>query len=144
MRRRIYTTLVILLSVASIAVATFVAAQNQATQKAKPAAQKRKPSPQAANANRRAATPQRNANSAAPVRAADLNRAPQPAVMMPLYQRNIFGVSASVARPYSIALGNILRSRRNIERPRLHLHAARLSKGCLNSTSRKRDARICD
>lgn len=129
MRRRIYTTLIILLSVASIAVATFVAAYNQAPQSARTTAQKRKPSPQAGNANRRPRTAQRNANRAAPVRAADASRAPQPAVDDALYtNETFFGVSASVARPYSIALGNITALAAKYPKDaRLHLHAARLS-----------------
>src|SRR3954468_4313116 len=125
MRKRIFLTVAIVLSVASLAVATLFAqraaqraktstpnaAGGQATAKGKPPA----------NRNQSAAT--------APLRQPDPNRAPQAAVDEALYTKEeFFGTQASVARPYAPALervGTLL-----VQYPkdaRLHLHAARLS-----------------
>lgn len=125
MRKRIFSTVVIVLSVASIAVATFVA--QRAAQRAKTSTSSTAAGQAAtkgkATANRNAAAPP------APLRQPDPNRAPQKAVDEALYtSEEFFGTQATVARPYTAALervGGLL-----VQYPKdahLHLHAARLS-----------------
>src|SRR6185295_1696695 len=105
MRKRIFSTVVIVLSVASIAVATLVA--QRAAQRAKtstpPAA-----GGQAATKGKKPAA-NRNASTAqAPLRQPDPNRAPQAAVDEALYtNEEFFGTQASVARPYGVALERV-------------------------------------
>lgn len=128
MPRRIYSTIVIVLSLASVVGATFFATQKAASQKTGAAAQKSRAA-QAASRQRPAAG-QRNANApAAPVRAADPNRAPQAAVDDALYaNEEFFSVQASVARPYAVALERVATLLAQYPKDsRLHLHAARLS-----------------
>src|SRR6185369_5503617 len=94
MRKRIYSTIAIVLSLASIAVATFVVAQKTASTRraAKKSTSQRAPRRGAA-ARQRTATP-----PASPVRAADPNRAPQNLVDDALYtNEEFFGTQASVA-----------------------------------------------
>ncbi|MEN3336044.1 MAG: hypothetical protein V7641_5409, partial [Blastocatellia bacterium] len=125
MRKRIFSTIVIVLSVASIAVATFVAQR---------AAQRAKTSTSSATGGQAAtkgkATANRNQSAAqVPLRQPDPNRAPQTAVDEALYtNEEFFGTQASVARPYAVALervGGLLAQ--YPKDARLHLHAARLS-----------------
>src|SRR5436305_9002728 len=125
MRKRIYSAIVIVLSVASIAVATLVA--QRAAQRAKTST----PSAAGGQAATKGKTPaNRNASAAqVPLRQPDPNRAPQAAVDEALYtNEEFFGTQASVARPYAVALervGALL-----VQYPkdsRLHLHATRLS-----------------
>src|SRR6185369_3379864 len=104
MRKRIFLTLVIVLSLASVGVATFVA--QRAAQRAKsstPAAAGGQTTAKGRTpANRNAAAPQ------TPMRQADPNRAPQAAVDDALYtNEEFFGTQASVARPYAVALERI-------------------------------------
>ena len=125
MRKRILSTLVIVLSVASVAVATFVA--QRAAQRARsstPAAASGQTAAKGRTAaNRNAAAPQ------APVRQPDPNRAPQPAVDDALYtSEEFFGTQASVARPYAVALDRVNMLLAQYPRDaRLHLHAAHRS-----------------
>src|SRR5690242_11208754 len=103
MRKRIFSAVVIVLSVASIAVATFVA--QRAAQRAKPST-----SPAASGQTAKGKTPaNRNASTAqAPLRAPDPNRAPQAAVDDALYaNEEFFGTQTSVARPYATALERV-------------------------------------
>src|SRR5690349_8135853 len=124
MRKRIFLTLVIMLSLVSVAVATFVAQR---------AAQRAKSSPPTAAGKQTAKgkTPA-NRNTAAaqtPTRQPDPNRAPQAAVDDALYtSEEFFGTQAFVARPYGVAVDrvNALLSQYPKD-ARLHLHAARLS-----------------
>ena len=125
MRKRIFSAVVIVLSVASIAVATLIAQR---------AAQRAKTSPTSAAGGQAAtkgkATANRNAGAAqVPLRQPDPNRAPQKAVDEALYtSEEFFGTQATVARPYTAALERV--SGLLVQYPkdsRLHLHAARLS-----------------
>src|SRR5689334_16379167 len=125
MRKRIFSTVVIVLSVASIALATLVA--QRAAQRAKTSTSSTAGG-QAGTKGKPAAS--RNAGAAqAPLRQPDPNRAPQKAVDEALYtSEEFFGTQATVARPYASALervGGLL-----AQYPKdagLHLHAARLS-----------------
>jgi tetratricopeptide (TPR) repeat protein len=124
MRKRIFSTLVIVLSLASVAVATFVA--QRAAQRAKsstPTAAGGQTAKGKTPANRNAAT------TPTPIRQADPNRAPQAAVDDALYtSEEFFGTQASVARPYSVALDRVDALLSQYPKDaRLHLHAARLS-----------------
>ncbi|HEY7547140.1 MAG TPA: hypothetical protein VID27_19760, partial [Blastocatellia bacterium] len=116
MRKRIFSIAAIALSLVSIAVATYTAAQKSP---AKTPAQKT-----TAGAQRR--TPQA---TGAPLRAADPNRAPQAAVDDALFSNEeFFGSQASVARPYADALERInALIARYPKDARLRLHSARLS-----------------
>jgi predicted Zn-dependent protease len=117
MRKRIFSIAAIALSMASIAVATYVAAQKSPT---KPSAQKTP-----AGAQRRTG----QTATGAPLRAADPNRAPQPLVDDALFSNEeFFGSQSSVARPYSVALERIgALITRYPKDARLRLHSARLS-----------------
>ncbi len=119
MARRIYLTIAIVLAVGSISFATYQAAKKRPAQRT-PA--------QGANAARRAP---RTAQAAAqtPLRPADPNRAPQPAVDDALYTtEEFFGTNALVMRPYSIALDRVTALAAQYPKDaRLHLHAARLA-----------------
>src|SRR5687768_17534252 len=109
MRRRIYFAAVILISFASVAVATFVVVQ-KAKPTAKPTAQKTSTTAmgQKAATPRGAANRNSAANPNAPIRPADTSRAPQKLVDDALYtNEEFFGASASVARPYAVALERI-------------------------------------
>src|SRR5690349_20738332 len=124
MRKRIFSTLVIVASLASVAVATFVAQR---------AAQRAKSSTPTATGKQTAKgkTPANRNTGAAPtpLRQPDPNRAPQPAVDDALYtSEEFFGTQAFVVRPYSVAIDrvNALLSQYPKD-ARLHLHAARLS-----------------
>lgn len=115
MRKRIFSIAAIALSLVSIAVATYVAAQKSP---AKTSAQKTP-----AGAQRR--TPQA---TGAPLRAADPNRAPQSMVDDALFaNEEFFGSQTSVARPYGAALERISALiTRYPKDARLRLHSARL------------------
>src|SRR5512138_973484 len=125
MRKRIFSALVIVFSLASIAVATFVA--QRAAQRAK------SPTPTATGKQTTAkGKPPANRNAAAtstPMRQADPNRAAQPAVDDALYtSEEFFGTQAFVARPYTVALERVDALLSQYPKDaRLHLHAARLS-----------------
>jgi predicted Zn-dependent protease len=127
MRRRIYFAAVILISFASVAVATFVAVQ-KAKPTPKPTAQKSSTTPagQKAGATKGAATPPA---TNAPIRPVDANRAPQNLVDEALYtNEDFFGVSASVARPYAVALERVNALEGQFPKDaRLKLHSARLA-----------------
>jgi predicted Zn-dependent protease len=122
MRKRIYSTIAIVLSLASICVATFVAAQ-----KTRRTAQKASTGKRAAK--RRAGTNRTATAQAGPVRAADPNRAPQNLVDDALYtNEEFFGAQASVARPYSVAFERVSTLAAKYPKDaRLHLQAARLA-----------------
>src|SRR5438128_2977179 len=124
MRKRIFSTLVIVLSLASVAVATFVA--QRAAQRAKSS------TPAAASGQAARGKTPANRNAAATptlLRQADPNRAPQPAVDDALYtSEEFFGTQASVTRPYAVALERVDALLSQYPKDaRLHLHAARLS-----------------
>ncbi|HVG18245.1 MAG TPA: hypothetical protein VNI02_04270, partial [Blastocatellia bacterium] len=128
MHRRIYSTIIILLSLASVVGATLIGLQRAASQKSNAAAQKSGAA--RADSMQRPAAARRNANvAAAPLRAADPNRAPQPAVEDALYtDEEFFGVRASVARPYAVALERVTTLLAQYPKDsRLRLHAAKLS-----------------
>lgn len=117
-----------MLSLASIAVATYVGAQKAASSKAKTPVQKASAGQAASKAKTTPAN--RNASAtAAPLRAADPNRAPQAAVDDALYSNEeFFGAQSVVARPYSVALERVGALLGQYPKDaRLHLHAARLS-----------------
>lgn len=125
MRKRILSSVVIVLSLASVAVATYVGLQKA---KANPPAQKTAagqaaPKGKATPANRNASA------SAAPLRPADPTRAPQSEVDDALYvNEEFFGTQAVVARPYVTAFEQVASLLgRYPKDARLHLHAARLS-----------------
>jgi predicted Zn-dependent protease len=124
MRRRIYSPLVVVLSLASISVATYVAAQKTASQRRTAQA-----SSQRGARRRPAAGAQRNARGqAGPVRPADPNRAPQNLVDDALYSNEeFFGTQSSVARPYSVAFERVNALLGKYPKDaRLHLYASRL------------------
>jgi tetratricopeptide (TPR) repeat protein len=127
MRKRIYSSVVILLSLASVTVATYIGAQKAASQKANATAQKA-PAGQAAPKGKTAAANRNASAPSAPLRPADPNRAPQTAVDDALYQsEDFFGSRAVVARPYAIALERV--SALAVQYPkdaRLRLRTARL------------------
>src|ERR1043165_4062029 len=103
MLKRIFSTLVIVLSIASIAVATFVA--QRAAQRAKTSTA----SAAGGQAAARGRAANRNAGAAqVPLHQPDPNRAPQAAVDDALYiNEEFFGTQASVARPYAVALERV-------------------------------------
>jgi predicted Zn-dependent protease len=124
MRKRIYSTIAIVLSLASIAVATFVVAQKTTSKRrtAQRSSSRRTP--------RRGAAKQRNAAAQnSPVRAADPNRAPQNLIDDALYtNEEFFGTQASIARPYAAALERVgSLAGKYPKDARLHLQAARLA-----------------
>lgn len=120
MRKRIYLSLIIALSVASIAGATMLA-----TQRAKTSSQR--PAGQPGTAARRPA--QSGATPAGPTRQADPNRAPQSAVDEAIYiNEEFFGQQSSVTRPYTDALQRVSTLAAQYPKDaRLRLHASRLS-----------------
>src|SRR6185436_539703 len=123
--RRIYLALIITLSVASLATATFIAAQKGASPKSRAAALKSSGKGQGTQAPRT-----RGANAAgAPLRKADPNRAPQAAVDGALYSNEeFFGSSASVARPYADALERVTALEAKYPKDaRLRVNGARLA-----------------
>src|SRR5438477_572596 len=118
MRKRIFLTVAIVLSVASIAVATLFA--QRAAQRAKTST----PKAAGGQATTKGKPPANQSAAQAPLRQPDPNRAPQAAVDEALYTKEeFFGTQASVARPYAPALervGTLL-----VQYPkdaRLHLH----------------------
>ena len=117
MRKRVYSSVIILVSLASVAAGTYLAAQ-----RAKTTTQKQ------GKAGQRTAqrTP---ASQTGALRTADPNRAPQTAVDDALFAtEDFFGVSSLVARPYSVALERVgTLATQYPKDARLHLHAARLS-----------------
>ncbi|MCI0486123.1 MAG: hypothetical protein L0229_05935 [Blastocatellia bacterium] len=123
MRRRIYLAIAITFSLASISIATYVAAE-KASQGIILSTQRSSRSQRAAGQR----TPQRGAQTR-PIRAADPNRAPQASVDAALYtNEDFFGVSASSQRPYSDALERVSALAAQYPKDaRLRLHAARLS-----------------
>ncbi len=130
MRRRIYFAAVILISFASVALATFVVVQ-KAKPTAKSTAQKspttaagQKASPPKGTANKNSA-----ASANAPIRPVDPNRAPQKLVDDALYtNEDFFGTSASVSRPYAVALERINTLELQFPKDaRLRLHSAKLA-----------------
>ncbi|MBI3652730.1 MAG: hypothetical protein HY231_17040 [Acidobacteria bacterium] len=127
MRRRIYFAAVILISFASVAVATFVVVQKtkSTTQKSATPAARQKGA--ATNTAKGAAQTKGAAN--APIRPADPNRAPQAQLDDALYtNEEFFGTSASVARPYAVALEKISALETQFPKDaRLRLHSARLA-----------------
>ncbi|HYP26718.1 MAG TPA: tetratricopeptide repeat protein [Blastocatellia bacterium] len=119
MRKKIYLTVALVLSLATLAAASLYVAQRKGSQRRGPAAQ-------------RPAAAQRNANASAqagPLRSPDPNRAPRAEVDDALYtNEEFFGVSASVMRPYDAALERVSSlSARYPKDAQLHLHASRLS-----------------
>lgn len=122
MRRRIYLAAILLIAVASVAVATLVAVQ-----KTKPAT---KSTQQKSAGTQKGAAGAKGAGTAqSPIRAADPNRAPQAQVDDALFtNEDFFGVSASVARPYGAALERISSLESQFPKDaRLRLQAARLA-----------------
>ena len=128
MRKRIFTTLIILCAAGSLVAATLVAAKKTSTTQ-KATAQKRVAGQ--TGARQRGARVNRNARATAtgPTRTADPNRAPQAAVDDALFtNEEFFGSQASVARPYAIALERVGALLAKYPKDsRLHLHAARLA-----------------
>src|SRR5215472_13760737 len=121
MHKRVYSAIAIVAAIASITVATLVAAQKAGTQRTTSASQGR---------SRQGAAGQRNAGAqTAPIRPPDPNRAPQSAVNDALYTtQEFFGANASVARPYAVALERVDALLGQYPKDaRLHLHAARLA-----------------
>ncbi|HWN98424.1 MAG TPA: tetratricopeptide repeat protein [Blastocatellia bacterium] len=126
--RKVYSSITLVIAIASITTATFLAAQKAATQR-KPSVQRKA----AGNAGARQRSSRTNrsprATPTGPTRTADPNRAPQAAVDDALFtNEEFFGAQASVARPYSIALERVgaLLSKYPKD-SRLHLQAARLA-----------------
>jgi len=124
MRRKTYSTIAIVLSVASICLATLIVAQKT---KRRSAAQKAPASQRASK--RRAGVNRTLAATAGRIRPVDSNRAPQNLVDEALYtNEEFFGSQASVARPYSNALERVTALIGKYPKDaRLHLTAARLS-----------------
>src|SRR5215510_6963872 len=124
MRKRLYSSVVILFSLASIVAVTFVVAQKTASQRAS-----QRSASQASSRRQTAARQRRTTPQAGPIRAPDPNRAPQNLVDDALFtNEEFFGSQSSVARPYSVAferVGALLT--KYPKDARLHLHAARLS-----------------
>ncbi len=126
MRRRIYLAAVLLLSFTSVSVATFVAIQKtKPTTKAgqKSSDKTAKGAPAKGSAQSKTAAP------ATPIRPVDPNRAPQASVDDALFtNEDFFGTSASVARPYAVALERIGTLETQYPKDaRLRLHSARLA-----------------
>ena len=125
MRRQIYFAAVILISFASVAAATFVVVQ-----KAKPTAKSTAQKSSTTAAGQKGAANRNSTTGAnAPIRPADPNRAPQKSVDDALYtNEDFFGVSASVARPYAIALERVNDLEAQFPKDaRLRLHSAKLA-----------------
>ena len=116
MRKRVFSSLVILVSLASVAVGTYVAAQRSKTTAQKQGRRTAQRTPAAGN-------------QTGTLRSADPNRAPQKAVDDALFTtEDFFGVSSLVARPYSVAFERV--STLTSEYPkdaRLRLQAAMLA-----------------
>src|SRR5262249_11942009 len=102
MRKRVHSIAVLTLALASISIATIVAAQKAGSRGAPPSRQSRGSVTARRGARKPAAAePQR-------IRPADPNRAPQKLVDDALYtNEEFFGANASVTRPYSDALQRI-------------------------------------
>ncbi|MEW6126577.1 MAG: hypothetical protein AB1757_06015 [Acidobacteriota bacterium] len=125
MRRRIYLAAILLIAVTSVAVATLVAVQ-----KAKPKSTGTSSTAAQKNAAQKGATPAKGAATAqAPIRPADPNRAPQAQVDEALFtNEDFFGVNASVARPYAVALERVgTLATQYPKDARLRLYSARLA-----------------
>src|SRR5215204_2717717 len=126
MRRRLYFAAVLLISFASVATATFVAMQ-----KMKPTAKSTAQKSSTTAAGQKAPAPKGGANpaGAGPIRPVDPNRAPQKLVDEALYtNEDFFEVSASVARPYIVALERVNALEAQYPKdPRLRLHSAGLA-----------------
>ncbi len=120
MRRRIYLTIAMTLSLVSVSIATFVGVQKATSNRPAPSARRGA----AQGAAGRGAGAQR-----APLRKPDPDRAPQPAVDEALFtNEEFFGVTASVERPYQDALARITALETSYPKDaRLRLHAARLA-----------------
>ena len=116
MARKIYLSILVLLSIGSITLATFVAQRSARRGKA----------PVRKTQARR--TPRPAAAKPGPVRPPDPNRAPQNLVDEALYSNEeFFGTQASVARPYSAAFERINTLLGKYPKDaRLHLYASRL------------------
>src|SRR6266571_5634842 len=101
MRKRIYTSTVILLAMTAICTATITAFQKKHLQQTKATSRSARgqvPPRGRGAANRRASA------QTGPVRLPDPNRAPQNLVDDALYtNEEFFGAQASVARPYAVA-----------------------------------------
>lgn len=117
MRKRVFSSVIILVSLASVAAGTYLAAQRA------------KATPQRQGATGRRTAQRTPAAQTGALRQSDPNRAPQTAVDDALFTtEDFFGVSALVARPYSVALERVSTlATRYPKDARLHLHAARLS-----------------
>src|SRR5262245_9770552 len=126
MRRRIYLAAIVLLSFASVSVATFVAIQ-----KTKPTTKAGQKSSEKTTqgARTKGGAQSKNAAPATPIRPVDPNRAPQSSVDDALFtNEDFFGTSASVARPYGVALERIGSLETQYPKDaRLRLHSARLA-----------------
>jgi predicted Zn-dependent protease len=125
MRKRIYSSTVILLAVTAIGLATLIASQRTHPQQTKGSG--RRAPGQARSRGRAAANRQTSAQG--PVRPADPNRAPRNLVDEALYaNEEFFGAQSSVARPYSVSFERI--SALLAKYPKdasLHLEASRLA-----------------
>src|SRR5688572_5729502 len=131
MRRRVFVAAVIMLAAASVGTATYVAVL-QTKPKARPSsATAQKGAAQRDSTKKGTTTQGRNATATAapPIRPADPNLAPQPAVDEALYtSEEFFGVTASVARPYTLAYERIMTLATQYPKDaRLKLQAARLA-----------------
>src|SRR5688572_5836736 len=117
MRKRVFSSAIILVSLASVAAGTYLAAQRAKT------------TPQRQGAQSRRTAQRTPAAQTGALRPADPNRAPQTVVDDALFtNEDFFGVSALVARPYSVALERVSALATQYPKDaRLHLHAARLS-----------------
>jgi len=126
MRKRIYVAIVMVLSLASLSVATYIGVQKAAAKKANASAQKTTAG-QAGAKGKATASPR--ATPAVPLRAPDPNRAPQTSVDDALYTtEEFFGTQAVVARPYATALERVTALEGQYPKDaRLRLHGARLS-----------------
>src|SRR5215470_91927 len=121
MRRRIYLAAIILISFTAVALATFVAVQ-KTKPTTKSAGQKA-----GTRAGVKGGAQGKTTAAAQPIRPADPNRAPQAGVDDALYtNEDFFGASASVARPYAVALERISALESQYPKDaRLRLHFAR-------------------
>lgn len=125
MRRRIYLAAVVVLALASVAVATFVAVQRTRPQ----AGQRATTTQKGATPKSAAAQSGTPATAQSPIRPADPNRAPQNLVDEALYtNEEFFGTQASVARPYAAALERVSALETQYPKDaRLKLSASRLA-----------------
>ncbi|HSE98307.1 MAG TPA: hypothetical protein VLD57_08600, partial [Blastocatellia bacterium] len=121
MSKRIHLAIAMLFAVASIATATYLAAQRAASQRAQT------PARQSANRQKPQTAPRTTA--VGPSRPADPNLAPQALIDEALYtNEEFFDVSASVMRPYSVALERVASLQTRYPKDaRLRLHSARLA-----------------